>query len=235
MKAFEKEKAETSGIANAVKEISRSIAEMPTTMKKLGVVQFFSWFAFFTMWSMATPALTEHVFNAPKPDAADMTATAYAAADLAYNNAADFISSAFGIYGLTSMLFALVLTFITRSYNINRKWVHMISLIIGGLGFFLMLLTKSESMLNLCFACIGISWGSILSMPYAMLSSTIDSKKMGIYMGLFNMFIVIPQLVAALGGINFAYKTFFGEAIICLLYTSPSPRDATLSRMPSSA
>ena len=70
------------------------------------------------------------------------------------------------------------------------------------------------SMLNICFAAIGLSWGSILSMPYAMLSSTIDPKKMGVFMGLFNMFIVIPQIVAAVGGINFAYKTFLGPEII---------------------
>jgi len=72
----------------------------------------------------------------------------------------------------------------------------------------------SETGLHFCFACVGIAWASILSMPYAMLSSAIDPKKMGLFMGLFNMFIVIPQLVAALGGINFAYKTFLGDSII---------------------
>ncbi len=214
LEAFRKEKAETSGFMNAIKEILESIRTMPSTMKKLGVVQFFSWFAFFTMWSMATPALTEHVFSAPKPDAAAMSASAYAIADLAYNNAADQVSSAMGVYGLTSMLFALILTFVTRQYNINRKWVHLGSLVLGGLGFIMMLKTSDAAILNVCFALIGISWGSILSMPYAMLSSTINPKKMGMYMGLFNMFIVIPQIVAALGGINFAYKTFFGDAII---------------------
>jgi len=212
--AFEKEKKESAGLLNAIKTIIDNIINMPVTMKKLGLVQFFSWFAFFTMWTMATPALTEHVFNAPKPSADMLTGEAYKLADLAYNNAADIVGSAMGIYGLSSMLFALILTFISRKYNINRKWVHLISLILGGLGFIMMLWTKDEMMLNLCFVLIGISWGSILSMPYAMLSSAIDPKKMGIYMGLFNMFIVIPQIVAAVGGINFAYKTFFGEAII---------------------
>lgn len=214
LSAFEKEKKETAGFANGVSEIFKNIMTMPRTMVKLGVVQFFSWFAFFTMWSMATPAITEHVFSAPKPDSKLITGEAYKIADLAYNNAADLVGSAMGTYGLTSMLFALLLTFITRSYNINRKLVHMASLIIGGLGFFLMLSTKDQTMLHLCFALIGISWGSILSMPYAMLSSAIDPKKMGMYMGLFNMFIVIPQIVAAVGGINFAYKTFFGDSII---------------------
>jgi len=212
--AFEKEKKSTAGFGNGFVAIVDNILSMPKTMVKLGVVQFFSWFAFFTLWTMATPALTEHVFDAPIAKKEGMSEAAYVAADLAYNNAADLVGSAMGTYGLTSMLFALVLTFITAKYNVNRKVVHLISLIIGGLGFFLMLGTKDLNMLHLCFACIGISWGSILSMPYAMLSSAINPKKMGMYMGLFNMFIVIPQIIAAVGGINFAYKTFFGDAVI---------------------
>lgn len=211
--AFAKEKAETAGFLNGLKSIVENIVNMPTTMKKLGVVQFFSWFAFFTMWSMATPALTEHVFNAPKPTVDGLSEAQYQTADLAYNNAADLVGSAMGTYGLTSMVFALILTFITSKIIINRRLVHMISLIIGGIGFFMMFYTHSQSGLHLCFAAIGISWGSILSMPYAMLSSAIDPKKMGLYMGLFNMFIVIPQIIAAVG-LYWIYTTFLGEASI---------------------
>ena len=214
MDAFLKEKEETKGFFNGIKEIFKNILNMPATMLKLGVIQFFSWFAFFTMWSMATPALTEHVFNAPKPSKANLSDQAYAAADLAYNNAADLVGSAMGTYGLSSMIFALGLTFLSRKINVNRKLTHMFSLILGGIGFLMMVNCQSQSMLHLCFALIGISWASILSMPYAMLSSAIDPKKMGMFMGLFNMFIVIPQIVASVGGINFAYKTFFGEEVI---------------------
>jgi maltose/moltooligosaccharide transporter len=214
LNAFEAEKKESAGFAKGFKEIIQNVIDMPTTMKKLGIVQFFSWFAFFTMWSMATPALTEHVFQSPKPDASLITGEAYATADLAFNNAADLVGSAMGMYGLSSMAFALILTLIASRYNINRKWVHLASLIIGGLGFIMMQYCDNASMLNLCFVAVGFAWGSILSMPYAMLSSTIDAKKMGVFMGLFNMFIVIPQIVAALGGINFAYKTFIGDSII---------------------
>jgi len=214
MEAFLKEKNESAGVLVGLTTILNNVKEMPKTMLKLGVVQFFSWFAFFTMWTMANPALTAHVFNAPKPDADGMSETAYAAADLAFNNASDLVGSAMGTYGLTSMAFALILTFISRKIIINRKLVHMFSLLCGGLGFILMLWTKDTMMLNVCFALIGISWASILSMPYAMLSSTINPKKMGIYMGLFNMFIVIPQIIAAVGGINFLYKNLFGDSII---------------------
>ncbi len=213
MEAFEKEKEEQSGFFTGVKEIFSNISNMPVVMRKLGVVQFFSWFAFFTMWSFAVPALTEHVFVAPvpMPDALD-----FDTANRAYNEAANLVGSYMGTYGLSSMVFALILTFVTSRIRINRKWVHFGSLLVGGIGFLSMFFVPSEStgMLNLSFIAVGVAWGSILSMPYAMLSSSIDPKKMGLYMGLFNMFIVIPQIIAALGGINFLYKNIFGEATI---------------------
>jgi len=202
METFNKEKEESKGFFNGVKEIFRNIAGMPDVMKKLGVVQFFSWFAFFTMWSFATPAITEHVFKATDTSS------------LAYNNAADSVGNYLGTYGLVSMFFALILAFVTSKVKINRKMVHMLSLIAGGLGFILIYFITEPWMLHICFALVGIAWASILSMPYAMLSSSVNPKQMGVYMGIFNMFIVIPQIVAALGGINFMYKLLFGEEVI---------------------
>ncbi len=212
-----------------------SLKEMPVTMKKLGLIQFFSWFAFFTMWSLSTPALTEHVFHSPKPDVKEFAKLddkgavlknskeeviylssskeqEYQAKDKVYNNAADLVGSATGVYGLSSMVFALLLTFYTMKNKINRKYIHMASLILGGLGFIYMFYATPETLMY-SFILIGFSWGSILSMPYAMLSSSVNPNKMGMMMGLFNMFIVIPQIIAALGGINFLYK-LIGEAHI---------------------
>lgn len=217
MEAFLREKEESRGFFNGFNEILDNIINMPKTMLKLGIVQFFSWFAFFTMWSMATPALTEHIFNSPKPESAGMDPDKYVIANQAFNVAADSVGSAMGTYGLSSMVFALLLTFVASRTTINRKYVHMISLLIGGVGFMTMYFINSTSILHLCFAAIGIAWGSILSMPYAMLSSTIEAKKMGIYMGIFNMFIVIPQIVAALGGINLAYVIFGDETINAMI------------------
>ena len=117
-----------------------------------------------------------------------------------------------GVYGLSSMAFALLLTFYTAKKKINRKFIHMGSLILGGIGFIMMFYAKPETLMY-SFILIGISWGSILSMPYAMLSSSVNPNKMGTMMGLFNMFIVIPQIIAALGGINYLYK-LIGEAHI---------------------
>ena len=202
LEKFEAEKAKTKGVLKGFKEVLKNIAGMPTVMKQLGIVQFFSWFAFFTMWSFATPAITEHVFGATDPSSA------------AYNDAADSVGNYLGTYGLVSMFAALLLALFTSKYLINRKLLHLVSLMAGGLGFILIYFITEPWMLHICFALVGISWASILSMPYAMLSSSVDPKKMGIYMGIFNMFIVVPQIIAAIGGVNFLYKLIFGEDVI---------------------
>ena len=213
MEAFLKEKEESRGIGAGVGEILGFIREMPPVMAKLGAVQFFSWFAFFTMWSFATPALTEFVFGAPLPAEG---VEGYAEKSAAYNEAANAVSSAMGVYGLSSMVFALVLSVWTSRRGLNRRWTHLVSLILGGVGFLSMSWWTPETAGNLTwsFALIGLAWGSILSMPYAMLSGAIAPERMGVGMGVFNMFIVIPQITAALGGINWAYKTFLGEDVI---------------------
>lgn len=215
MEEFEREKAKRN---NFIPDILENIGSMPTTMKKLGVIQFFSWFAFFTMWSLANPALTEHVFNTPAPlesafNMADsIQAEAFKIANTKFQESSNSVGSAMGIYGLSSMVFALLLTLYTSKRNINRKYVHLFSLIIGGIGFLLMSYASPET-LKYCFVLIGFAWGSILSMPYAMLSSSVDPKKMGVIMGIFNMFIVIPQIIAALGGINYVSGLLGEEAI----------------------
>lgn len=220
IEAFESEKEATKGIGNAIKEIVDNVVKMPKTMRKLGVVQFFSWFAFFTMWSMATPALTAHVYNSPSPIKTEFNMDIPAqkmdfdTKKAAFNSSADLVGSAMGAYGLSSMAFAFILAMITRKRPINRKYFHMVSLILGGLGFIFMYFATSTTELNGCFALIGIAWGSILSLPYAMLSSSIDPSKMGVFMGLFNMFIVIPQIVAAVGGINFLNAVLFNNSNI---------------------
>lgn len=215
MEEFEREKAKKNQF---IPDILNNIGSMPLTMKKLGLIQFFSWFAFFTMWSLANPALTEHVFKTPAPLEAsyDMTlpsqVEAFNVANTAFQESSNAVGSAMGVYGLSSMAFALLLTFYTSKRRINRKLVHMFSLMLGGLGFLMMNYTSPEN-LKYCFILIGFAWGSILSMPYAMLSSAVDPKKMGVIMGIFNMFIVIPQIIAALGGINYVSSLFGEEAI----------------------
>lgn len=220
MEEFERERKKKSQF---LPDIINNIGAMPLTMKKLGVIQFFSWFAFFTMWSMANPALTEHVFQTPAPIEANFDITnseqlaQFNAENTAFQEASNSVGSYMGIYGLSSMAFALLLTFYTSKKRINRKYIHMGALFLGGFGFILMYFVPNPSWLALSFTLIGFSWGSILSMPYAMLSSAVDPKKMGVFMGIFNMFIVIPQIVAALGGVNFTYKLLGDGAINAMI------------------
>ncbi len=215
---IERFKAE-SAQGNVLGDILHHVRHMPAQMLKLGFVQFFSWFAFFTMWSLATPALTEHVFKAPAPDPAAFNmavpaqAAAFQSANGAFQSAADLVGSYMGFYGLSSMLVALLLSFYAARFTLNCKLVHFISLTLGGIGFLSMLYVTEPKMLMLSFALIGVSWASILSMPYALLAGSVDPKKMGIMMGLFNMFIVLPQIVAALGGVNAAYRLIGPGAI----------------------
>lgn len=201
------------------KDFIQSISSMSSNMLKLGLIQFFSWFAFFTMWSMATPALTAYVFHAPAPNKTEYNLEIssqkleFEHLNGVYQNAADQVGSDMGVYGLSSMAFALIVVFYSAKRSVNRKFIHLSSLVLGGIGFIYMKFIPDPSYLWICFSLIGISWGSILSMPYAMLSSSVDAKKMGLMMGLFNMFIVIPQICAALGGINFLSQ-FFGTSAI---------------------
>ena len=204
-------------------EILSNVKNMPLIMKKLGLIQFFSWFSFFTMWSMANPALTEHIFLSPAPIQSeydfnsDESQNMFIKANEKFQEASNSVGSYMGIYGLSSMVFALILVFFTSKMRVNRKLIHMFSLISGGIGFLLMYFIPISNILLLSFILIGISWGSILSMPYAMLSSSVDENKMGIMMGIFNMFIVLPQISAALGGINFLSNLFGNSAIFSMV------------------
>ncbi len=209
-------------------EILHHVIHMPAQMRRLGAVQFFSWFAFFAMWSMATPGLTEHVFGAPAPNPAafDMSvpaqAQAFRTANAAFQDAADKVGSCLGYYGLSSMLVALLLSAYAARRPLNRRAVHAVSLLLGGAGFLSMWFVPSPTWLILSFALVGVAWASILSMPYALLSSHVPEERMGIYMGIFNMFIVIPQIVAAtlLGP---ALRTAFdGRPIFALIISGAS-------------
>ena len=210
-------------IISMLKEFTSHYTNMPLIMKKLGIIQFFSWFAFFTMWSMANPAITEHVFKSPVPVVSEFDLTdkveleQYNSQNLSFQKASNLTGSYMGTYGLSSMLFALILTIYTSKKRINRKMIHLWSLILGGIGFISFYFISDHTYLILSFALIGISWGSILSMPYAMLSSSVKEESMGTSMGIFNMFIVIPQIIAAIGGINILSSLIGEEPIFSMI------------------
>lgn len=167
------------GLVHIVKDLNT----MPKTMVQLSYVQFFSWFALFAMWIYTTSAVTSHIFHTT-----DVTSKAY-------NDGADLVSKLFGDYNGIAALAAIALPFVAR-YT-SRRMTHLIALTCGGVGLISIYFIEDASMLWLPMIGVGISWASILSIPYAMLSGSLPAEKMGYYMGVFNFFIVIPQIVAA--------------------------------------
>ena len=137
------------------------------------------------MWNFATLALVDHVFEAPSPDEkvynmqVEAEASTYNSLEIANEKATTQAGAYVGTYGLSSMAFALILTFLFETEKVNRRWVHALSLAIGAAGFFSMKFVTSPEMLHLSYACIGVAWGNILSMPYAMLSSSIKASQIG--------------------------------------------------------
>jgi maltose/moltooligosaccharide transporter len=162
-------------------EIMHDIAHIPKTMWQLGLCQFFSWFALFSMWVYSTPAIAEHVYASP-----DATSAGYAAAG-------DKVGELFGVYNLVAMLFALLLIPIAR--KIGRKLTHAVCLCLGGVGMVSLYLLQDPTFMIFSMIGIGIAWASILAMPYAILSDSLPPEKMGTYMGLFNFFITFPQIL----------------------------------------
>lgn len=190
-------------IENGLVVVMNDFVNMPKTMVQLAFVQFFSWFALFAMWIYTTAAVTSHIYGT-----SDTTS-------LLYNEGADWVGVAFGVYNG----FAAVVAFGLPPFAklTSRKFVHAFSLIVGGVSLAGIYFMSDPNMLLLSMAGIGLAWASILSMPYAILSGAIPAKKMGIYMGIFNFFIVIPQIVAA-SILGFMVRNFFGgEAIFALI------------------
>lgn len=173
---------------SGLRQIAADFATMPKAMKQLGFVQFFSWFALFSMWVFTVPAIATHVYGLSQDD----TTSA------AYQDAANSVGPLFGTYNLVSAFYALALPFI--AIRIGRKNTHAISLIAGGLGLISIYFIKNPDYLQLSMVGVGIAWASILAMPYAILAGSIPAHKMGIYMGVFNFFITMPQIVNGIIG-----------------------------------
>jgi maltose/moltooligosaccharide transporter len=179
---------------------------MPSTMKQLGLVQFFSWFALFSMWVFTTPAVAHHIYGLAIDDTHS----------LAFNKAGDEVGKAFGMYNLVATFYAILLPFIAM--KIGKQWTHAFSLIAGGIGLIGIYFCTSPDQLIYCMIGVGIAWASILAMPYALLAGSIPAGKMGIYMGIFNFFITLPQIVNGVFGglvVKYAYNN---NAIYALLF-----------------
>ena len=203
MQAFEQEKKHSKGIGNMFAEIIQGIGTMPRTMMQLAVVQFFTWLAFFSMWIYATPAIAQNVYGTT-----DTTSKAY-------QDAGDWVGVMFMVYNGVSALAAFLLPMLAA--KISRRFTHMICLILGGIGLMSIFFIKDNHTLLFSMALVGLSWASTLTMPYAMLAGALPAGKMGFYMGVFNFFIVIPQILAAAILGFFVKHVFNDESIYALL------------------
>ncbi|MDX1830384.1 MAG: MFS transporter [Lutibacter sp.] len=195
---------------SSILDIFTDFKEMPLTMKQLSFVQFFSWFGLFGMWVFSTPAIAHHIYGLPLSDSSSE----------AYQNAGDWVGVLFGVYNLVSAIYAFFLPAIAK--KVGRKKTHSISLVIGGLGLVSIFIMPNQYWLILSMIGVGIAWASILAMPYAILAGAIPVKKMGVYMGIFNFFIVIPQIINALIGGPIVKYFYGGDAIYALIASGVS-------------
>lgn len=196
MAAFRRMKAEKSGLAGNLRELGRAFVEMPRTMRQLAWVQLFTWFGLFCMWIYFAVAVAHYVFGATDPKSA------------LFAEGVQWGGICFSVYNAVCFIFSFLLIALSR--RISPKMIHLVCLLCGGLGLLSVPLIHDKNLLLLSMVGIGVAWASIVSMPYAMLSRSIPAGRMGVYMGIFNFFIVIPQIVASLG-LGMVMKTFFHD------------------------
>jgi maltose/moltooligosaccharide transporter len=195
IEAFLRIKTESAGLGNALREIFAGIGSMPRPMRQLALVQFFTWFALFCMWIYFVPAVATKVFGG-LPGTPE------------YQRGNEWGGVCFSTYNGTAFAFAFVLLGLVRVFS--ARSIHRVCLVAGGLGLILAVLVRQQYFLLFSMVLVGIAWASILSMPYAMLSNAIPAAKMGFYMGVFNFFIVLPQILASVG-LGSLMKTVLGD------------------------
>jgi maltose/moltooligosaccharide transporter len=204
-------------VHNGFVEVITDLMNMPKTMKQLAVVQFFSWFALFAMWIYSTSAVTSHIYG-----------TTDTASKL-YNDGADWVGVLFSVYNGFAAVVAFGLPLLAKWTS--RKMAHAIALVCGGLGLVSFYVVKDPDILVISMLGVGIAWASILSMPYAILTGSLPAQKMGTYMGIFNFFIVIPQILAASILGFFTRNLFGGHAIYAIILGGVSLLIAAVSVM----
>lgn len=178
---------------------------MPATMKRLGLVQFFSWFALFSMWVYTTRAVAEHFYNVPSNDTSSK----------AFADAANWVGVLFSVYNGVAAAYALLLPLIAQ--KTSRTKAHAFSLLMGGLGLISFFIISDPRWLIVSMIGIGLAWGSILAMPYAILAGALPAKKIGVYMGIFNFFITFPQIINGFFGGWIIKHVYGGHAIYSIV------------------
>src|SRR5215470_7086420 len=206
MEAFKRMKAERSGLRENIAEIFRSIREMPQTMRQLAPVQFFTWLGLFCMWLYFGVAIARSVFGATTPQSSG------------YSDGIKWGGVCFAAYSAVTFAFAFMLPAIAG--KLGRRWTHTVCLICGGVGLLSVSVIHYKWMLIGPMIGVGVAWASTLSMPYAVLAASLPPAKTGVYMGIFNFFIVIPEIIAA---------AFFNRIVNALEATLPKSIDVRLA------
>jgi len=205
-----KEFEEYNGITKADKEEKTSLLQtlksMPKAMINLSIVQFFSWFPLFLMWVYTTSAVAQHYFGTKIGDSSSPE----------YNEAGNWVGICFAAYSLFAALYSLIMPIFVK-YT-SRKFVYGFSLVLGGLGYISTYLFTDPNMLLISMIGIGAAWAAILAMPYSILAGSLPANKMGIYMGLFNLTVVIPQIISGIFGGMIIRNLFDGDAIKILVF-----------------
>ena len=180
----EKVKESNKGFGGGVKEIFGAIANMPPKMKMIALVQFFTWPGLFLMWFYYSTAVAYNIFGASSDT------------DPAFGNGRDFAGLTLSFYNIVTFVFAFILPSIAT--KLGRKLTHALCLLAGAIGLISVAFVTNKYMLYASMTGVGIAWASILSMPYAMLAPSLPPNKIGVYMGIFNFFIVLPEIIASL-------------------------------------
>jgi maltose/moltooligosaccharide transporter len=196
MAAFDRAKRGRGGLPALFAEIGESVVNMPQTMKQLAVVQFFTWLGLFCMWIYFVPTVARHVFGATDPQSE------------LYTRGIEWGGFTFAFYSITCFAVAFALPKLARATS--RKLTHAIALVCGGVSLLSVYLIHDQYLLLLTMVGVGIAWASILSLPFAILSGALPARRMGVYMGIFNFSIVIPEILAALA-FGPLIRTFFGQ------------------------
>lgn len=202
MEKWKEEKASSAGFINGIKEITNGIATMPKTMIQLALVQFFTWIAFFSMWIYTTSGIAQNTYGTSD------------AASKEFQDAGDWVGVMFMVYNGVSAFAAFLLPLLAA--KISRRYTHLICLVIGGLGLISIFFIKSSFLLLLPMIAVGLAWASTLTMPYAILAGSLPPARMGFYMGVFNFFVVVPQIIAA-AILGFLVKNVFENQSIYAL------------------
>jgi maltose/moltooligosaccharide transporter len=199
---FAAQRKHSRNVGVALREIVGGFAHMPKTMVQLAFVQFFTWIALFALWIYTGPAIADNVYNTTDPLSAG------------YQDAGNWVGVMFAVYNGLSALAAFVLPVLAR--RTSRKACHAVCLAVGGLSLVSVFFIHDKHLLMIPMLGVGLAWASILTMPYAILAAALPPNRMGYYMGLFNFFVVIPQVVSGLV-LGYATKHFFGNHAVFTL------------------